>query len=244
MVNKYQKKYQEIEKDGLKRAEQVAMQAYQEIEDVLHIHFEFDSGVDAQNKLLALLGTKHQKEILPILKKYNYNTRAELFYVIANLCHRYSLENMQQYVAYPTLKAISYTSVGYVVDTIYGKATIYRIKDLIPEFSSYCIPDECHYVAEQFIRDYYDVTASTVLMDQLFASKKYHSIVNYEDMVIDFPNNACMLKENYNRLFAPKAINTVDGEHIDAELENVSKKENLGMDKSHLLVLALDKQVE
>ena len=238
MVNKYQKKYQEIEKDGLTRAEQIAMQAYQEIEDLLHIPFEFDNGEDAQNKLLVLLGTKHQKQILPILQKYNYNTRAELFYVIANLCHKYSLENIQKFLVYPTLKSISYTSVGYVVDTIYGKANIYRIKDLIPEFSGYCIPDKCHYVAEQFIRDYYDVTASTVLMDQLFASKKYHSIVNYENMVIDFPNNTCMLKESYTQLFAPEIINTVDGEHIDAELENVYKKENLGMDKSHLLVLA------
>lgn len=243
-MNKYQKKYEEIKTDGERKAEQVAMQAYQEIEDLLRIHFEFDENVDAQNRLLALLGTKYQKEILPILQKYNYNARAEMFYIIENLCHKFSMEQMQKFLVYPTLRSISYTSDGYILDTIYGQVTIYRITDLISEFSKYCIPNQCHYVSEQFIRDYYDVTASTMLIDQLFVSKKYYSIVNYADMAVDFSNNACMSHEDLHKLFAPEIINTTDGEHIDEELARVFEKEHLGMNKSNLLQLALDKQVK
>ena len=242
-MNKYKKKYEEIEIGGKAKAKQVAIQAYQEIEDALRTRFQFDDGLDVQNKLLLLLGTEHQIEVLSILKKHNYNERTELLFALSNLCYKFSEEQMKKILMYPTIESISYTNTSYKIQTKYGKVTLYRIADLIPEFSKYCIHREAHSVCEQFIRDYGDTKASTILLDQLFVSKRYHSIAACDEMVLDFAHNMCMPEEDFNTLFAPEIINTIDGAHVDEELDRVSKKENLGMDKSHLLVLALDKQV-
>ncbi|MBO5182802.1 MAG: hypothetical protein J6B64_00150 [Bacilli bacterium] len=241
-MNKYQKKYYEIQNESINNLKNISKFVMKDLELITSTKFVIDK-LDDINKIFYLLGTKYARYLYPILEKYNYNYHAELQYIIANLCY-YPENEFDNFKSFKSLISINRIENGYQLETQFGDARVYIANRLIPDLSYYTVYGESHQCCESFMCDYKNVSASTCLIDDPFSKKHYHSLINSEDNIIDLSHNAFMHFGDYNKIFAPQILNTVSTEEIMAEAKKIYSKENLGKDKGLLLCLALEKQIK
>ena len=240
-MNKYERVYTQIQYEGARNLEIISKKVLDEIQEKTNSYFVIN-GSNYITKILSLLQSKYKSQIIPILKKYNYNLHSELQFIIANIC--YHPEVMGNFITYPSIKDISKIQHGYNLDTVYGDVKLYIANLCNKDLAKYTYYAYCHFDCEKFLKDYTDVSASTCLIDDPFSKKHYHSFINYDKYIIDLSHNACMTKEDYYKIFVPQVINTVTSEEIFDEEKRINSKENLGEQYELLLRLALDKQVE
>lgn len=243
-MNKYDIKYDEIQKGSCELNEQIATKIITELEHKLHISFSLGQQYTSFQTLLLLLTTEYNPYLMDIISKYDYTYSTEIQYAIANLCSLYSQPQLSALKQLTSIKEIMTDGHSIKLHTSLGNVTIYKATSIFQNINCFIQYGLCHHQAHNFIHNYPQLSATTSLLSLPFGGYQYHSYVNYEDHVIDLAHNAYMSKQDYQKIFQPKELNMVFGCELKSEEERINSIESLSNNKELLLRLALDKQVK
>ena len=234
-MNKYQAKYAEIENNGFSRDEKIAELIINTIEANLNITLPSSSD-DNINHLLSLFRTELKDYVREIVSNYNYRYRTELLYLLINMCNNHL--NVQGLIEdFDVIFEASEEDKRFVLDTMYGNATVFKLREKFPQYSNYVSYRHCHNVCCDFIYRYTGCQATTVLLDSLFVpysfldsitslllrfgGKHYHSFIETDDYVFDLSHNMVVKREEYYRLFNPYVLNSVRHEQLEEEINRI-----------------------
>ena len=241
-MNIYQKTYNKIQKEDELEDTRIAKKVLQEFAEQTGYNIKAYENVSSDlNQILCLLSTGHEETLIPILEKYHYNYRAELQYIIANICAK---DNEFMLFGKGSIDSYQKVNTGYLLNTIYGQVGANKVTKCFANVQAFVKPGYCHETCEVFVRSYQNLSVSTILLDRAFYGKHYHSIVHYNDAIIDLALGLYTKDWEYDLLFKPIILNTVSGTELEEERKRISSKETLAENNSLLLKLALEKQVE
>lgn len=86
--------------------------------------------------------------------------------------------------------------------------------------------------------------AVTILMDNLFGDKQYHTFIVYNNIVNDFAHNIVMNFDNYKKLYKPEIISYTSAKKVYRDIEKLNGKDDTFTNgRCELLNYAIHKQL-
>lgn len=242
-MNNYEIKYEEIKRNGVIRDQIISGEIIREVENYFKIDFSnsFLPNMTNTSKLMNLIGSEYRDYVIKLLEQNDYNLRAELYYLLGNLCNGANPKYMKYFNSIIDSDANDFVVM---LNTIFGHSDILKLNRVMPQLRRFVAQQECHNLCEIFIKYFNEYTATTVLLDTLFGGKHYHSFVENDDHVLDLAANAYMKRNEYYQLFNPIVLNSIKQEELKNAEEEINEKENIGKDKCLLLRLAVNKQIK